>query len=88
MNNVQAKQIIEKEKLWESNERVKTAFDIGIKALETIEKIKDIIREEEHYEVSNSLDNPHPNKADYNVVHTDKFNRIWKVISEAEENKL
>lgn len=39
MNNMQAKAILEKEKLWESNERVKTAFDIGIRALETVEKI-------------------------------------------------
>lgn len=34
MNNVQAKNIIEKEKLWESSERTRTAFDIAIKALE------------------------------------------------------
>lgn len=86
MNNVQEKDILEKEKLWESNERTKTAFDIGIRALETVEKIKEIITEVEHYEVSNSLENPHPNKADYDKVQAEKFNRIWKVISEAEEN--
>lgn len=86
MNNLQAKAIIEKEKLWESNDRTKTAFDIGIRALETVERIKAIITEEEHYEVSSSLENPHPNKADYDEVHADKFNRIWKVISEAEQN--
>lgn len=53
-------------------------------ALETLEKIKDIIREEEHYEISNSIDNPRPNQADYDAVHAEKFNRIWKVISDAE----
>lgn len=39
MDNIQAKAILEKEKLWESNERIKTAFDIAIKALETVDKI-------------------------------------------------
>ncbi len=86
MNNVQAKNILEKEKLRENNERTKTAFDIGIRALETVEKIKDIIREKEHYEVSDSFEKPHPNKADYDKVQADKFKRIWKVISEAEKN--
>ena len=56
----------------------------AIVATETIEKIKDIICEKEHYEVSNSIDNPYPNKADYDTVHADKFNRIWKVISDME----
>lgn len=58
------------------------AISMAIKSLEAIDKIKDIIREEEHYEVSNSLENPHPNNADYNSIHADKFNRIWKVISD------
>ena len=58
------------------------AISMAIKSLEAIEKIKEIIIEEEHYEVSNSLENPHPNKADYDAVHADKFNRIWKVISD------
>ena len=58
------------------------AKDEAIKALEEISKIKDIIREEERYEVSNSFDNPHPHKEDYDAVHADKFNRIWKVVSE------
>lgn len=51
-----------------------------------MEQIKDIIRETEHYEVSNSLENPHPNQEDYNSVSANKFDRIWKVVSEAEAN--
>ena len=58
------------------------SLEMAMSALEAISKIKDIIREEERYEVSNSFDNPHPSKADYDAVHADKFNRIWKVVSE------
>lgn len=61
-----------------------TACVMAIKALYTLEKIKDIIREEEHYEVSDSIDNPRPNQADYDAVHAEKFNRIWRVISDVE----
>lgn len=53
-------------------------------AMDTLDKIKEIIREEEHYPVSNSLSDPHPNEQDYNKAHADKFNRIWKVISDAD----
>ena len=53
-------------------------------ALCTLDRIKEIIKEEEYYPVSNSLSNPHPNEQDYNKVHADKFNRIWKVISDAD----
>lgn len=63
-----------------SNAKVE-AIDMAIKALDTIEKIKDIIKEEEHYPVSNDMTEPHPNKADYDAVHAEKFNRIWKVIN-------
>lgn len=59
--------------------------EVAIKALDTLEKIKEIIREEEIYPVSNSLIEPHPNEQDYNKVHADKFKRIWKVISDAEK---
>lgn len=62
-------------------------MEMAIKALETLEKIKGIIREEEHYEVSNSFENPHPNQADYDAVHADKFNRIRKAISDMESTK-
>lgn len=65
------------------NER-EIACRVGIQAIDTIEQIKKIITEEEHYEVSNSLDNPRPNQADYDSVSADKFKRIWKVVSEAE----
>lgn len=58
---------------------------VAIKALNTLEKIKNIIQEEEHYEVSNSFDNLRPNQADYNAVQAEKFNRIWKVISNITE---
>lgn len=61
-----------------------TCNDAYNDALAMIEKIKDIIREEEHFEVSNSIEIPRPNKADYDAVHAEKFNRIWKIISEAE----
>ena len=61
-----------------------SACIMAIKALDTLEKIKDIVQEEECYEASNSIDNPRPNQADYDAVHADKFNRIWKVISDAE----
>ena len=63
----------------------KIACTMAIKALDTLEKIKNIIQEEELYEVSNSIDNPHPNQADYNAIRAEKFNRIWKVISNATE---
>ena len=69
---------------WSNINDKETACIMAIKALDTLEKIKDIIREEEHYEVSNSIDNSRPNQADYDAVHADKFNRIWKVISDAE----
>lgn len=59
------------------------ALEKGIKALETIEKIKEIIREEESYHVSTD----HPNQADYDRVSADKFKRIWKVVSDAESNQ-
>lgn len=49
---------------------------VAIKALDALEKIKDIIREEKHYEVSDGIDNPHPNQADYDIIHAEKFNRI------------
>ena len=58
---------------------------VAIKALDALEKIKNIIQEEEHYEVSNSINNPHPNQADYDIIHAEKFNRIWKVISNITE---
>ena len=58
---------------------------VAIKALDALEKIKNIIQEEEHYEASNSINNPHPNQADYNAVHAEKFNRIWKIISNITE---
>ena len=59
------------------------ALRCGVQSLSIIEKIKAIITEQEHYEVSNSFENPRPNKADYDAVSADKFKRIWKVISEA-----
>lgn len=65
-----------------SNSKVE-AIDVAIKSIKTIDKIKEIIGEEEIYPVSNSLDNPRPNEQDYNKVHADKFNRIWKVISDS-----
>ena len=51
---------------------------VAIKALDTLEKIKNIIQEEEHYD---SIDNSRPNQADYDAVRADKFKRIWGVIS-------
>ena len=65
-----------------------TACVMAIKALDTLEKIKDIIREEEHYEVSDSIDNPRPNQADYDAVHAEKFNKIWRVISDVESRNI
>jgi len=59
----------------------------AIKALETVKKIKEIIREVEHYEVSNSFENPHPNKADYDAVAADKYQRIWELVAEAEKSQ-
>lgn len=70
----------------EPNETNLEMFDKSIEAVELIEKIKDIITEEEHYSVSNGFENPHPNKADYDAVAADKFNRIWKTISEEMSN--
>ena len=54
---------------------------VAIKALDALEKIKNIIQEEEHYEVSDSIDNSRPNQADYDAVRADKFKRIWGFIS-------
>lgn len=88
MDNVHAIKILKTEKSWESNKRISSAFDMGIKAIEALEKIKNIIREEEHYPVSNSLTDQQPNEQDYNKVHADKFKRIWKVISDAESNSI
>lgn len=53
---------------------------VAIKALDALEKIKNIIQEE-HYEVSDSIDNSRPNQADYDAVRADKFKRICGVIS-------
>ena len=62
---------------------LKSASDVATIALNALDKIKDIIREEEHYEVSTN----HPNKVDYDAVAANKFKRIWEVVSEAEELK-
>ena len=61
------------------NNRECEALRCGVQALSIVEKIKEIIREVEHYEVSTNR----PNQADYDAVSADKFQRIWKVISEA-----
>ena len=62
--------------------------EMAIKALDTMKKIKEIIKEEESYPVSNSLTDPHPNEQDYNKVHAEKFDRIWKVIADSEKRKV
>lgn len=62
---------------------LETALDVANIALDTLEKIKAIIREEEHYSVSTN----HPNQADYDAVAADKFRRIWKAVAEGEEMK-
>ena len=87
MTNQRAIEVLEYSKGYDGMDcgAPKIALDMAIQALETIEKIKEIITEEEHYEVSTSFENPHPNKVDYDKVQADKFKRIWKIISEAEE---
>lgn len=90
MKNDEAKKILEH--VWdfaistdeESEVVLEKAIDIANIALDTIDKIKDIIREEEHYSVSNDFNNSHPNKSDYDAVSADKFKRIWKIVSEME----
>lgn len=89
MTNNEAKNVLEN--VWDfailadedSGDILEKAIDIANIALDTVEKIKEIITEVQHYEVSNSFESPHPNKADYDAVSADKFKRIWKVISEA-----
>ncbi len=87
MTNQRAIEVLEYSKGYDGMDcgAPKIALDMAIRALETIEKIKEIITEEEHYEVSNSLEKPHPDKADYDEVQAAKFKRIWKVVAEAEE---
>lgn len=93
MTNNEAKEILGN--VWDyaisldecSGDTLEKAIDVADIALDTIEKIKEIITEEEHYEVSNSIENPHPNEADYNAVQANKFKRIWKLLSESEERK-
>lgn len=93
MTNKEAKNVIDNvldfatPKNEESGGILEFALDMASKSLDTIEKIKDIIREPERYEVSNSFENPRPNKADYDAVAADKYQKIWKVISEAENNR-
>lgn len=89
MTNAEAKDVLNN--IWDyataenknSANALKAALNIATIALNALDKIKDIIREEEHYEVSTNR----PNKADYDVIAADKFRRIWKVVSEAEELK-
>lgn len=64
----------------ESGDILEKAIDIANVAIETVEQIKAVIEEEEHYQVSVNG----PNKADYDNVSADKFRRIWKIVSEAE----
>lgn len=93
MTNNEAKDVLEN--VWDfaispddcSGDILEKAIDIANIALDTVEKIKEIITEVEHHEVSNSFENPHPNKEDYNATKADKFNRIWKIVSKAEEQK-
>lgn len=90
MTNNEAKNVLEN--VWdfailadeESGDILEKALDIANIALDAMDKIKDIIREEEHYAVSNSVTEPHPNKSDYDATSADKFNRIWKIVLEAE----
>lgn len=90
MTNNEAKNVLEN--VWdfaispddESGDILEKAIDIANISIDTVDKIKAIICEEEHYETSNSSENPHPNQADYDSVSADKFKRIWKIISEAE----
>ena len=43
MNNQQAIKILKEEKSWESDDRKIDAFNMGIEALETLEKIKQVV---------------------------------------------
>ena len=67
----------------ETADTLEAAIDVANIALETIEKIKTIIRKEEHYSVSTN----HPNQTDYDIVAADKFKRIWKAVVEGEGMK-
>ena len=88
MTNNEAKNVLEN--VWdfailaddESGDILEKAIDIANIALETLEQIKNIIKEEEHYQVTTDR----PNQNDYNSVSADKFRRIWKVVSESETN--
>lgn len=87
MTNNEAKYVLEN--VWnfatltddESGDILEKAIDIANIALETLEQIKNIIKEE-YYQVTTDR----PNKNDYNNVSADKFRRIWKVVSESETN--
>ena len=48
MTNMQAVMILEEKKSWESNDRKIDAFNMGIEALEAIDKIIAIIKFEQH----------------------------------------
>lgn len=45
MNNQQAIKILKEEKSWESDDRKIDAFNMGIEALETLDKIKRVVDE-------------------------------------------
>ena len=48
MNNQQAIKILKEEKSWESDDRKIDAFNMGIEALETLDKIKRVVDEKEY----------------------------------------
>ena len=56
MNNQQAIKILKEEKSWESDDRKIDAFNMGIEALETLDKIKRVVDEwsKEEYPYSNN----------------------------------
>jgi len=65
-----------------SNENDKeSACLVAIKAIDTVERIKEIIREPYTLQVSTDR----PNQADWDRVSADKYKRIWEIVSKAEQ---
>ena len=73
MTNMQAVMILEEKKSWESNDIKIDAFNMGIEALQVIEKIIDIIKTEQQ-----------PTSCEHTKLKS--FEMIEKIISDYQMN--
>lgn len=73
MTNMQAVMILEEKKSWESNDRKIDAFNMGIEALQVVEKIANIIKIEQQ-----------PTSCEYTKLKS--FGMIEEIISNYQMN--